>query len=67
MYVKELIMQSSTVILSTIFEGQRRNELHLIGLENSETPEASSVWPSDHRDDYRYLTWSFNSLVQIIP
>ena len=48
-------------------EGQRRSEFHLVGLENSETPSTSSVWPSDHREDYRSCARSFYSLVQIIP
>ena len=48
-------------------EGQRRSEFHLVGIENSETPATSSVWPSDHREDYRSCAWPFYSLVQIIP
>ena len=48
-------------------EGQRRGEFHLVGLENSETPSTSSVWPSDHREDYRSCARPFYSLVQIIP
>ena len=48
-------------------EGQRRSEFHLVGLENSETPSTSSVWPSDHREDYRSCARPFYSLVQIIP
>ena len=41
--------------------------LHLIGLENSETPSTSTVWPSDHREDYMSCAWPFYILVQIIP
>ena len=48
-------------------EGQRRSEFHLVGLENSETPSTSSIWPSDHREDYRSCARPFYSLVQIIP
>ena len=48
-------------------EDQKRNEFHLVGHENSETPSTSSVWPSDHREDYRSCAWPFYSLVQIIP
>ena len=33
-------------------EGERRKEFYLVGLESSETPSTSSVWPSDHREDY---------------
>ena len=38
-------------------ESQRRSQFHLVGLENSETPATSSVWPSDHREDYWSCTW----------
>ena len=48
-------------------EGQRRSEFHLVMLENSETPSTSSVWPSDHRENYRSCARPFYSLVQIIP
>ena len=47
--------------------GQRRSEFLLVGLENSETPSTSSVWPGNHREDYRSWAWPFHSLVQIIP
>ena len=47
-------------------EGQRRSEFHFVGLENSETPSTSSVWPSDHREDYRSCARPFYSLVQIL-
>ena len=67
MYPKESLTRSSTVILSTSKKGQRQNEFHLVGLKNSETPSTSSVWPSDHREDYRSFALPFYSLVQIIP
>ena len=34
-------------------EGQRHTEFHLVGFENSQTPSTTTVWPSDHREDYR--------------
>ena len=34
-------------------EGQRHTEFLLIGFENSQTPSTTTVWPSDHREDYR--------------
>ena len=46
-------------------EGQRWNEFYLIGLENSETPSTSSVWPNDHREKYRSCAWPLYSRVQI--
>ena len=48
-------------------EGQRWIKFHLVVLENSETPSTSSVWCSDHREDYRSCARPFYSLVQIIP
>ena len=46
-------------------EGQKRNKFHLVGLEDSETPSTSAVWPSDHRKDDMYCAWPLYSLVQI--
>ena len=40
---------------------------HFVGLENSETPSTSPVWPSNHREGYRSCAWHVYSLVQIIP
>ena len=34
-------------------EGQRHTEFHLVGFEYSQTPSTTTVWPSDHREDYR--------------
>ena len=45
-------------------EGKRRSEFHLAGLKNSETPSSSSVWPSDHREDYRSCAWPYFSPVR---
>ena len=68
MYHKESLTLSSTVILSTNFEGSKAKRIFISsGLKNSETPSTSSVWPSDHREDYRPCARSFNSLVQIFP
>ena len=64
MYLKESLTRSSTVILSYKL---RRVNGEMIGIENSEKPSTSSVWPSDHRKEYRYCAWSFYSLVQNIP
>ena len=33
----------------------RRSEFHRVRLENSETPSKSSVWPSNHWEDYLCL------------
>ena len=43
-------------------EGQRWSEFHLVGLENSERPSTSSVWPTDHREDYRSCVGPFTAL-----
>ena len=67
MYLKEsftLLLRKSCLQTK---EGQRRSEFYLVGLENIQTPLTSSVWPSDHREDYRSCASSFYSLVQIIP
>ena len=34
-------------------EGQRGREFHLVGHGSSERPTTSSVWPSNHWEDYR--------------
>ena len=47
-------------------EGQRHNDFHLVGFENSQTP-STTVLPSDHREDYMSCAWSFYSLVQTFP
>ena len=39
----------------------------LVGIENNSTPSTSKVWPSDHREDFRFCAWSFYSPVQIFP
>ena len=52
----------SPALLRWSKEGQRWNEFHIFGLENSETP-STSTWPSDHREDERYYAWPFYSLV----
>ena len=44
-------------------EGQRLGEFHLVELENSETHSTSSVWLSDHRDDYRSCCWPYYNIV----
>ena len=36
-------------------EDHRQSEFHLVGLDNSSTSSASTVWPSDHRQEYRYI------------
>ena len=43
------------------------SEFHLVGLESSEPPSMSSVWPSDHREGYRSCARPFYGLVKIIP
>ena len=48
-------------------EGQRHTEFHLVGFENSQTPSTTTVWPSDHREDYRSCAWPFYSLVRTFP
>ena len=48
-------------------EGQRHTEFHLVGFENSQTPSTTTVWPSDHREDYRSCAWPLYSLVQTFP
>ena len=48
-------------------EGQRYTEFHLVGFENSQTPSTTTVWPSDHREDYRSCAWPFYSLVRTFP
>ena len=35
----------------------RHTQFHLVGFENSQTPSTTTVWPSDHRDDYRSCAW----------
>ena len=42
-------------------------EFHLVGFENSQTPSRTTVWPSDHREDYMSCAWPFNSLVRLFP
>ena len=44
-----------------IIQGQKRNEFHLVGLENSETTSMSLVWPSDQ--EYGSSAWPFHILV----
>ena len=46
-----------------------RDTLNFIssGSKNSQTPSTTTVWPSDHREDYRSCDWSFCSLVQTFP
>ena len=48
-------------------EDQRHTEFHLVGFENSQTPSTTTVWPSDHRGDYRSCAWPFYSLVRTFP
>ena len=48
-------------------EGQRHTEFFLVGFENSQTPSTTTVWPSDHREDYRSFAWPFYSLVRTFP
>ena len=48
-------------------EGQRHSEFLLVGFENSQTPSTTTVWPSDHREDYRSCAWPFYSLVRTFP
>ena len=48
-------------------EGQRQTEFHLVGFENSQTPSTTTVWPSDHQEDYRSCAWPFYSLVRTFP
>ena len=50
-----------------IKEGQRHTEFHLVGFENSQTPSTTTVWPSDHQEDYRSCAWPFYSLVRTFP
>ena len=45
-------------------EGQRHTEFHLVEFENSQTPSTTTVWPSDHRKDYRSCAWPFYSLYE---
>ena len=66
MFHKESLTLSSMVILSTNFWGSKAKRIYLVGLENSETPSTSSVWPNDDREDYRSCARPFYSLVQII-
>ena len=40
-------------------EGERRDEFHVVGIENNETPSTLSVWPNDHGEDYRSTVWPF--------
>ena len=54
-------------IKSTTKEGHIWSEFNLVGLENSQTPSTSKVWPSDHREHDRSCAWPFYSLVQIFP
>ena len=48
-------------------EGQMRIQFRLVGLENSQMPSTSKVWPSDHRDNDMFCAWPFYSLIQIFP
>ena len=48
-------------------EGQRHTEFLLVGFENSQTPSTTTIWPSDHREDYRSCAWPFYSLVRTFP
>ena len=48
-------------------ESQRHTEFHLVGFENSQTPSTTTVWPSDHREDYMSCAWPFYSLVRTFP
>ena len=56
---KKLLTEMTIVHRNEIKEGQTRNQFHLVGLENSETPSTSSVWPSYHREDYMSCAWPF--------
>ena len=67
MFHKESLTLSSTVILFTNFGGSKAKRISSRRARNSETPSTSSVWPSDHREDYRSCARPFYSLVQIIP
>ena len=42
-------------------------EFHLVGFENSQTPSTTTVWPTDHREDYRSCAWPFYRLVRTFP
>ena len=48
-------------------EGQRPTKFLLVGFGNSQTPSTTTVWPSDHREDYRSCAWPFYSLVRTFP
>ena len=48
-------------------KGQGHTEFLLVGFENSQTPSTTTVWPSDHREDYRSCAWPFYSLVRTFP
>ena len=43
-------------------DGQRGRESHLVGFENSQTLVTSSVWPSDYRQDDRFVLGPFTAL-----
>ena len=45
----------------------KHTEFQLVGFKNSQTPSTTTVWPSDHREDYRSCAWPFYSLVRTFP
>ena len=47
-------------------EGQRHTEFYLVGLKNSQT-SSTTVWPIDHREDYRSCAWPVYSLAHTFP
>ena len=48
-------------------QGWRRSEFLLIGLQNSQTPLTSKVWPSGHLKYYKSCVWPFYKRAQICP
>ena len=66
MFLKEYI--SPGFLQWSFFKLRRvKPKAHLVGLEVSETPSTSSVWLSDHWEDYRSCARPFNNLLQICP
>ena len=45
----------------------KHTEFHLVGFENSLMPSTTTVWPIDHRENYRSCAWPIYSLVQTFP
>ena len=73
MHLRESLTQSSTMILSTSKGGSRAKRISSLQVRKCETPSTSSVWPSDHWDDYSHQFFCilhcalpFNSLIQFI-